>query len=362
VIRKLFISFLFVIGVMICFIIVLMKLSPGKTSAFYDAHYHVKPKSIASLQTVRLGAMDQWVLLRGQDTSNPVLLTLHGGPGTAEMLLYRKYLADLEKHFIVAIWDQLGAGKSYYNNIPKESMCVDSFVSNTIELSQWLGRRFGKKKIYLLGHSWGTILGIKAIRKHPELYAAYIGVGQISNFDEGEKISYQFALKTAQEKNIVKAVKELTAIGSPPYTDDSNLSKIGVERQWITRFGADTHGKTGYGFLLPTLLCGQEYTLKEKYNFLLGIQYSLKLVWPKLNGIDFFVEASELNVPVYFCEGRYDYVVPSVLAERYFNQLKAPQKRWIWFENSSHNPHAEEPMKFVRLLSDVVLKETSDKE
>jgi pimeloyl-ACP methyl ester carboxylesterase len=354
------IPFILLLGVIIftlC-LIILIVLSPGKTKEICDENHQKISTSIASLQTVRLGGRDQVVLLRGVDTANPVLLALHGGPGMAEMLLYRKLLADLEKHFTLVLWDQLGAGKSYSKDIPTMAMCVDSFVSNTIELSKWLCQRFGKRNIYLLGHSWGTILGIKAIKVYPELYAAYIGVGQVADFDEGEQLSYQFALKTAQEKGNKKAIKELLSIGLPPYADDPNIKKTGIERTWVGRFGGDFHSKTDYNFILPVLLSGKEYTLIEKLNFLLGVRFSLTSMWPKLNHLNFFTQAAELKVPIYFCEGRYDHVEPSELAMRYYDHVKAPRKRWLWFENSAHNPHFEEPTKFISYLSDVVLKET----
>jgi len=356
--RWIFRIILFLIAILVIAFVWIWYLSPGTTMAIYDIKGEVKTGSIASLEKVILGGVEQWVLLRGEDKQKPVLLILHGGPGVAEMLMYREYLSELEKHFVVVNWDQQGAGKSYNNKIPVECMNVEHFVSNTIELTEWLKKRFNQNKIYLLGHSWGSILGIKAIQKQPESYSAYIGVGQFVNFIEGERISYDFALKTAKEKNIAQAVKELENIGRPPYKNDIKLVKTQIERKWITMFGANTYGKTGYSFLIPILLNGREYTISEKMGFFMGINFSLNLIWSHLTNVDFFIQAKELNVPVYFCAGRHDYTVPSILAERYFLELKAPKKDWIWFENSAHNPHFEEPEKFVDYLINTVLKET----
>ena len=349
---------LFLIAILAITFIGIWQSSPGTTTAINDIKGEFKKGSIASLEKVILGGVEQWVLLRGEDKEKPVLLILHGGPGVAEMMMFREYLSELEKHFVVVNWDQQGAGKSYNDKIPVKKMNLKQFVTNTIELTEWLKKRFNQNKIYLLGHSWGSILGIKAIQKQPESYSAYIGVSQFVNFIDGERISYDFALKTAKEKNIDHAIKELENIGRPPYKNDIKLVKTQIERKWITKFGANTYGKTGYGFLIPILLRGREYTINEKIGFFMGINFSLNLIWSHLTDVDLFTQAKELNVPVYFCAGRYDYTVPSILAERYFRDLKAPKKDWIWFENSAHNPHFEEPGKFVDYLIHTVLKET----
>jgi pimeloyl-ACP methyl ester carboxylesterase len=189
----------------------------------YDDLVKPKPGSIALLEQVTLNGVAQWVLMRGEGQKKPVLLVLHGGLGTAEMLLFRKFLQALEKNFVVVNWGQLGAGKSYSVHIPPRLMNVEQFVANTIELTILLRQRFKQDKIYLMGHSRGSILGIKSIQRHPELFAAYIGVGQFVNFVEGECISYKYALNTAREKNITEAIRELEAIGPPPYEDDGTL-------------------------------------------------------------------------------------------------------------------------------------------
>lgn len=332
--------------------------SPGTTPPILDSLGAAKAGSIASLEKVVLDGTDQWVLLRGEDRRKPVLLVLHGGPGVAELLLFRKFLPELEKHFVVVNWDQLGAGKSYRADTPASRLTLQHFVSDTIELTQWLRQRFGQNKIYLLGHSWGSILGIRAAQSHPELYAAYIGVGQFVNFTRGERLSYEFALGTAKERGIDDAVFELESIGPPPYKEDADLQKTYTERKWVLRFGGDTRQETSYLFLAPVLLGGEEYTLGEKINFAKGIQRAQSILWPTLTDVDFFAQADTLRLPVYFCEGRHDHTVPSKLAWQYYERLQAPKKGWRWFENSAHNPHYEEPEAFVEYLTQTVLRET----
>jgi pimeloyl-ACP methyl ester carboxylesterase len=141
-----------------------------------------------------LGGQEQWILIRGMDIVKPIILFLHGGPGTANMSLLRKYTDELEQHFIVVTWDRRGGGKSYQAINPHSSMTIDRFVLDTGELTQLLCHRFNQNKIFLVGHSWGSLIGILSIQKYPDLYHAYIGIGQLANMQENEQISYDWTL------------------------------------------------------------------------------------------------------------------------------------------------------------------------
>lgn len=153
------------------------------------------PGSIASLETPSLGGVRQSVLLRGRDTANPVLLFLHGGPGTSELGILRAHnLPALEARYTVAVWDQRGAGKSFAAREPRAGMTVEQLLEDTLELSELLGRRFGGRRIFLAGHSWGSLLGVLAVARRPELFHAWIGVGQVAHMLEGERASYDWTL------------------------------------------------------------------------------------------------------------------------------------------------------------------------
>lgn len=194
------------------------------------------PEGMSSLEKVRIGGIEQWIMIRGHSTTNPVLLFLHGGAGTAEMGLVRKYLTPLEQHFIIVEWDQRGAGKSCTSAARASEFTVDRFVEDTLELTEHLRDRFGKERIYLIGHSWGSLLGMKAVQARPEYYKAYIGTGQVSDFPKMEQTGYQFALEAAQTDRNEKAVQQLQSIGPP----DSNgnykdgFEGTSVERKWMT--------------------------------------------------------------------------------------------------------------------------------
>jgi pimeloyl-ACP methyl ester carboxylesterase len=331
-------------------------LIPSFTSSIKDKQGHNISRSIASLEKVNLGGQEQWILIRGIDTTKPLVLFLHGGPGTANMSLLRKYTNELEKHFIVVTWDQRGAGKSYQAINPHSSMTIARFILDTGELTQLLCDRFNQKKIFLIGHSWGSAIGIFSIQKYPDLYHAYIGIGQIVNMQENEQISYDWTFAQATKATDKRAVKALIKIGSPPYTGDWQ-KKLMTQRRLLGKYGGELYGssKGAFPLIFSSLICATEYTLIDKVNFFNGIFASNHLLWQELLIVNLKKQASSLKVPIYFVLGKHDYEAPSVIAEQYFKIIEAPKKELIWFENSAHFAYTEENAKFNDLLINHVL-------
>ncbi|MCI4317180.1 MAG: alpha/beta hydrolase, partial [Thermoplasmata archaeon] len=232
------------------------------TPAYLDYWGRSVPGTIASLETVTLGGWPQAVLMRGADETRPVLLYLHGGPGDAEIWTARRRQAELERAFIVANWDQRGAGLSYGPGLPRESMTVDQLVSDTVELSRWLAQRFQRERIVLMGHSWGTILGLLAARRAPELYQAYIGIGQVVEPAESELRMYRWALKEAERLGRRRAMRELQETGPPPYTSFQDFRRT---RRWVARLGGRVHEHNETSIVLDALAHLNEYTLRDMY-------------------------------------------------------------------------------------------------
>jgi pimeloyl-ACP methyl ester carboxylesterase len=342
----------FIFLILILVVIVIALLLPGYTSKITDAEGKTIPGSIASLEKIKLGGAEQWILLRSENIKNPVLLFLHGGPGTSEMSLVRKYnMAALEKHYTVVLWDQRGAGKSYPAIKNSSAMNIEQFISDTHELTLMLCQRFNKEKIYLAGHSWGSALGVLTVKQYPELYYAYIGIGQVVNMLEGERISYEWTLAQAIKAKDNKSIKKLAAMGAPPYSGNWQ-SKTITQRRILGKYGGEVYGnsKGGFPVTIKSLLRATEFSWIDRINFFRGILSTMRLMWPQIMKINLMEQAPELKVPVYFLEGRYDYEAPSVLAEQYYNLLKAPFKEIIWFENSAHFLNAEEADKFNETL------------
>jgi pimeloyl-ACP methyl ester carboxylesterase len=313
-------------------------------------------QSIASLHKVTIGGTDQWVMERSENTGNPVVLFLHGGPGTSQLTLNRKNTKALEKYCTVVNWDQRGAGKSYGALRVVENMNIDQFVQDTRELTLYLLKKYGKEKIVLVGHSWGTVIGILAASKYPELYHCYVGIGQMSNVREGELASYQWTLAQAKNRGDQIAVQALEKMGPPPYSG-AWQSKFIRQRSYLARYGGEVYGSR-YGAMLMvigSLLFSTEYNLKDCFNFFRGIIASGKLLWQELLQVNLFESVPELRLPVFFMEGRFDQEVPSAIAAHYFEELKAPSKELIWFEKSAHMLNTEERDVFNKALIEKVL-------
>jgi pimeloyl-ACP methyl ester carboxylesterase len=346
-----------IIFLVILTIMAILWLIPAYTSPIKDAHGQVVKGSIAALEKIKLGHTDQWILMRGTDTTKPIILFLHGGPGTSAMGLYKKYTAELERHFVVVLWDQRGAGKSFAANKPNSDMNINQFVSDACELTEKLCQRFNQKKVFLVGHSWGSAIGILAVKKHPELYHAYIGMGQIANMQKNELVSYEWTLAQAKKANDASAIKTLLDIGKPPYAGDWQ-KKLLKQRRLLGKYGGELYGssKGAIPLVLKSLIFTTEYTLLDKVNFIRGGSKSIRLMWAELMTVNLEEQAAHLKVPIYFALGKHDYEVPFMLAEHYFNLLEAPKKELIWFEDSAHFPNVEEQAKFNDLLINNVLK------
>ena len=330
------------------------------TAPFLDAIGKPVVGSIACLERVLLGGVEQGLLIRGQSVANPVLLYLHGGPGTSELGMVRQHnIPTLEKYFTVVVWDQRGAGMSYAARDPESGMSVERFIADTRELTQLLCKRFEQPKIYLVGHSWGSALAAMTVNRFPELYHAYVGVGQVVDIREGERISYAWTLAQAEKAGDAQSVAQLKAIGPPPYRGKFR-SKLTTQRRILSKYGGEVHGnpRGGVSTLLRGLIGSSEYSWLDRINVFRGIFANMRLMWPKILDIDLRVQAPELKVPVYFLLGRHDYEAPAILAEQYFEALKAPRKTLIWFERSAHFVNTEEPDRFNQFFVDRLLRET----
>ena len=332
----------------------------ASTSAFKDASGKIVAGSVASLERVMLGGVEQSLLIRGIDVANPVLLYLHGGPGTSETAMVRQYnLPALERHFTVVVWDQRGAGRSFSARHPETGMTVQQFIADTQALTLLLCQRFEQAKIYLVGHSWGSALGALTVSRYPELYHAFVGIGQVVNISEGEQISYAWTLAQAEQAGDAQSVAKLKAIGAPPYLDGFR-SKLMTQRRILGKYGGEVHGNSNGGtfILLRSLIASSEYSWQDRIKVFRGIFANMRLMWPKILDIDLPTQVPELKVPVYFLEGRHDFEAPSLLAERYFATLKAPQKTLIWFEKSAHFINTEEADSFNNFFVDRLIRET----
>ncbi len=327
------------------------------------------PNGISALDEITLGGLKQWIFIRGTDRSNPVLLFLHGGPGAPllGMSSSRQQDAELIEHVTVVHWDQRGAGKSFSSGIPVESMTFDRLVEDCNELIDYLRNRLHTEKVFLVAHSGGTIIGLRVAHRYPEKIHAYVGVAQIINDYEQQRISYDFAVKAAEEAGDVGRQKALKALGPPPY--DSPKQGMAKENL-VSHFGGFMYDSSikqmvKMASLVVNFLTSPEYSLSEGIRTFrnMGFEFTMNAMWEEMTSVALAGEIQSVKVPVYFFEGKHDMNTPTVLVEEFYDNLDAEKgKELVLFEASAHMPMIEEREKYRDSLISIVLKESQGDE
>ncbi len=329
----------------------------GRTPPITGKDGRPVPGSVAVLEKVLIGGVNQWISVRAENRDAPALLFLHCGPGFSEMALVRHFNQEWEKHFVVVNWDQRAAGKGYWENVPAESMRLDRYVEDTKEIVELIKKGYGKKRVFLVGHSWGTILGMLYLQRYPEDVIAYVGSGQVADPMEGEAVSYEWALGRAQATGNSKALADLQRIGRPVRGQYAmGMEGTDIERDWLARLGGEYRFPLSQAYRV--ILLAPEYTLRDKLAFFKGGRQPQELE-DQIHTFRLCGQIVEVKVPVYFLLGRFDYAAPSRLAAAYLSSIKAPRKVLYWFEQSGHAPMFEEPEKYNRILIDTVLRENA---
>jgi len=327
-------------------------LRPASTAPIVEADGHPIPGSIAELVDVPIGGHDQTIMLRGVSEDAPVLLFLEGGPGGTGIGRIRTAGTDLENSFVVATWDQRGSGKSYDALEPASTLTVDQMVSDTLAVTDYLRHRFSEQKIYLVGSSWGTIIGTLAVQRSPELFHAYVGTGQMVDPFATDKLMYAESIADADARGDHGTADKLLSMGPPPYADTLDYPvAIASNPKWLNfPHGADYHASSEY----PASLYVSEYSLIEQLRGMAAIAETYHVLYPQLADTDFRADVSRLDVPVYIVEGRHEAAGREILAKQWFHDLSAPHKHYLYFDHSGHTPPYDEPGKFADLMKDIL--------
>ena len=330
---------------------------PASTAAINDAAGNRVEGSIAELVRVDIGGHDLAMMIRGASTDNPVLLYLAGGPGGSELGAMRNHLPALEAHFVVVTWDQRGTGKSYTEIEPTATLTFDNAVADTIEVTNYLRDRFGQDKIYVLGQSYGSILGVRTVQQQPELYTAFIGTGQMVSTRETDRIFYADTLAWARDTGNNDLVDTLTRLGPPPYTTLLDLEATLANEHEVYPYdhSGNSEGQGGFteNFFVP------EYTLVEQIHLLGGFLDTFNFIYPQIQDIDFRVDATRLDVPAFFVEGAHEASGRAEPFAEWYAMLTAPTKDLMVLDTSGHRPLFEQPDEFVAYMVDTVLAETN---
>jgi pimeloyl-ACP methyl ester carboxylesterase len=328
---------------------------PAGTAAIRDAEGKRVGGSIAELTRVEIGGHDLAMMVRGASTGNPVLLYLAGGPGGSELGAMRNHLADLEQHFVVVTWDQGGTGKSYTEIEPTATLTFDNAVADTIAVTNYLRDRFAQDTIYLLGQSYGTVLGIRAVQQRPELYTAFIGAGQMVSPRVTDQIFYDDTLVWARETGNESLVDTLTRLGPPPYETLLDLEATLANEHEVYPYDHSTNSEGEGGFSENFFV--SEYTLVEQIHLLGGFLDTFNAIYPQIQDIDFRDDATRLEVPMFFVQGAHEARGRAEPFAEWYSILEAPMKDYVVLGTSGHRPLFEQPDEFVTYMVDTVLAE-----
>ncbi len=345
-----------IIVILVVLFLILWIWSPGKVKPYTDEKGNVLADSVAEITKVDIGGMNQGMIIKGKNVDNPVILFLHGGPGNPEYVFAKNSRLNLEDSFTVCWWEQRGTGMSYSSDIKPGTITMEQMISDTVEVTNYLRERFGKDKIYIMGHSWGSFLGVHVAERYPELYEAYIGIGQVVNQMESEKLGYDKMLEVAQADGDTKSIEKLKKFNL------NSIEKIPSD-YLVTRSEIMTN--QGYGvfhkptskfeLLLPIFQL-PEYTLADKYGYAMGSMLCLdQPINEAVYTTNLLDTINDLKIPVYITHGAFDLQVSYQLSKEYFEKLNAPIKKFYTFENSAHSPFVEEPEKFIEIMLTDVL-------
>lgn len=323
-----------------------------------DARHLATKGAIDELRLVQIGGIPQWISVRARHRGSPLLLVVHGGPGFTLSPTSFYYMRDLEEYFTVVQWDQRGAGKTYAASDPakvRPTMSVDRIVDDGVELIGYLTRTYGQKRVVLLSHSFGTVIGTKLALQHPELLYAYVGTGQFVDFARSEADGYQQTVADAEKAHNSEAVRQLRAIAPfpDPLHPERNVENLGIERRWLAEYGGYyAAGGVGHNEAIATL--SPDHNAHDLQVRNEAQRFSDQALWGELGHVS-FLGRTRFRVPLVIIQGRHDRGTSSKLVAAWFGKVRAPSKQIVWFEDSAHMTFEEEPGKFLVTLVNQVL-------
>lgn len=325
-----------------------------------DLERVVAPSGLQESYKAKIGGIDQWVNVRGQDNGNPVILFIHGGPASPLTPTLWQFQRPLEEYFTVVNYDQRGAGKTYREVQPDsiaDTIQIQRYVDDAVEITEYVRKRYHKRKVILMGHSWGTVIGMNAALRRPDLFYAYVGIGQVINSRDNERLSFDYGLTQAKAHRNAAAIAELQSIA--PYPGDKPITRerIIIARKWAQFYGGLSAYRDDSKYFFDAAKLSPEYDDDDASAIDKGSLFTLGRILPEFLGVD-FKGIDVFPVPVVMFMGRHDYTTPSVPTAAWLKKVKAPYKRDVWFEHSAHMIPWEEPgkmlvslLKYVRPLA-----------
>jgi pimeloyl-ACP methyl ester carboxylesterase len=308
------------------------------------------PPGIDEAGFVRIGGIEQWISIRGADRANPVLLLLHGGPGSTLSPMAPRF-RGWEKDFTVVQWDQRGSGRTFGRARAGQGlMTIARMTRDGIELTRHLLARLHKRKLVLVGHSWGSELGLTMIKAEPGLFSAYVGTGQVVAKAEKEEFLYAALRAKLAAAHDTDGLTKLAAIGPPPYKSEAVLDE---ERHLQRRFDIEPE-RDLTRHMAPVVLFNPDMSLGDVADMFAGKDFAGEALYRESLGFDARRLGTDIAVPFFIFNGEYDSVTPTVLARRYFDSVRAPVKAFVVLKGGGHSAILTMPDAFLADLNRVV--------
>jgi pimeloyl-ACP methyl ester carboxylesterase len=312
------------------------------------------PEAIDRTEFVELGGVKQFVSIRGRSTTNPILIVCHGGPALPSLPSSWIWQRGVEDYFTVVNYDQRASGRSAGSVNDAMDLSVDRYVADLMELIDWVRGELDANKVGVLGHSWGSIIGITLARRRPDMLWGYIGVGQVISGPENEVESFGHALRSATADQNEEALAELRALGDYPGSQPLTVERVVTCRRWAQHYGGLSAYRSDSAYFTESAELSPYYSDGELELIGVGQQATMPHVLPQLLSFDARDQLA-FDVPMLMFLGRHDWTTPTAPVERWFETMTAPFKDVVWFENSGHLCMHEEPGKFVVSLVNLAL-------
>ncbi len=348
----------------LCSVYVLLQLSISNTSMKLDDNIVINNK-IDEEKYVSIGGIEQWITIKGDDMSKPVILFLHGGPGSTMSPYENSIYSKWEKDFVLVQWDQRGAGRTFGHNRPEKvdenywienPLTVEKMTADGIELAEYLTKHLHKQKIIIIGTSWGSILGIKMALKSPELFHAYIGHSQLVNPSVDIVNAYKMVYKMAQKANDQESIEKLTLLGAPPYNSAKNMGQL---FRIIKKYERKNSTPAPLAWWKLSSSYNNEIDIKNRYagddySFIHFVGHEKLGIKAMINTVNFMKDELKFKIPVYFIHGNADITTTAEVVKKYFDKIQAPNKVFFLLMDAGHGHNQSVVDKQYEIVKDKI--------
>jgi len=314
--------------------------------------------AIYKLHRADINYSQQWILVKGERVADPLIIHVQQGPGLpmiSEANTMRKLLS-LEDQYLIAYWDQRACGKSFDKNTDPKTINIYQMADDVIASTKYLLQQYKKEKAIIVGYSFGATASLAAAVKESRIFKQLFLVGTDIDVPAANRYAIQFALNKAQSMNNKKLVRQITDLSGTPIT---NAKMFHRRAKILTNMGGIKTGSNYNQLLISTIknmLFTKSYRLKDISKSIKGIDFCQDAALPGLDTLDLFKRIKRVDTPIHFIHGKLDSVTPYEIATRYYEYIRADNKKFTAFEKSAHMPQYEEPDKFQKTLREAILK------